>query len=190
MSLSKADLLLHPIRGRILMVLARRRMTTRQIAHALPDISQASVYRHVAVLAEAGVLQVVEEIPIRGVIERVYAFDEDAALVRPDEMTTAAPDDYLRYFQMFVDDLMQIYRRYAGQENAHPNRDGVAFWGEILHLTREERREVGEELRSVTRKRRDNEPRPDRLRYYIGRVFIPDSSEDGLPQAAPEDRPQ
>lgn len=172
---TKLDLVLHPIRGRIIMVISRRQMTTRQIAQAMPDVSQASVYRHIALLAEAGILRVAEEIPVRGLIERVYALDEEAALVRHHEISGATSDDYLRYFQHFMDDLMQSYRLYSAGENADPKRDGVAFWGEILYLTRQERDEAVEELRAVTRKYQDRTPQPDRLRYYIGRVFVPES---------------
>lgn len=182
MALTKLDLVLHPIRGRIIMVISRRQMTTRQIAQAMPDVSQASVYRHVSLLASAGILRVVEEIPVRGLIERVYALDEEAALVRHHEISGATSDDYLRYFQHFVDDLMQSYRLYSDQENADPKRDGVAFWGEILYLTRQERDQAVEELRAVTRKYQDRTPQPDRLRYYIGRVFVPES---GSPRRAP-----
>ena len=173
-ALSKPDLILHPIRGRILAVLARREMTTRQIARALPDISQASVYRHVTLLASAGLLKVVREVPNRGMVERVYAFVVEEAMLQADHLPDAAPKDFLRYFKSFSDAVVGQYRRYCSQPNADPLRDGVAFWGEVLYLTPKERDEVLTALQAATQKFKANDPTPARERFYISRIFIPD----------------
>jgi len=156
-------------------------MTTREIAQALPDISQASVYRHIAVLAEAGILYVAEEKPARALTERVYALDETKAYIEPDERGGMTQDDYLRYFFQFIEGLRQTYRRYAAGAGADtdPNRDGVSFYGEVLHLTPEEMDELRKEMRAVTRRFQDNAPRPDRRRFYIGRLTLPDDGATG-----------
>ena len=54
------DLLLHPLRLRIIQLLFDgRRLTARQIAAAQPEIPQATLYRHLHQLVEGGVLVVV-----------------------------------------------------------------------------------------------------------------------------------
>ena len=187
MSLSKADLLLHPIRGRILMVLSRRQMSTRQIAQALPDVSQASVYRHVGILTEAGVLTVAREVPVRGLVERFYVFNEDKGYVRHEEIEEPDLDDYLRYFQVFVDDLMQHYRLYSAHPDANPKRDGVGFWGEILYLTRQERDDLITQIHAVSQEFHNHEPRADRLRFYAGHVLLPEGGRGTDSDPAPAD---
>jgi DNA-binding transcriptional ArsR family regulator len=77
---SKVDLILHPIRMRIIMALAGERWTARQIAAALPDVAQATLYRHINALAEGGILRIVEERPVRGMVEKVYALADKRAL--------------------------------------------------------------------------------------------------------------
>lgn len=171
--LSKFDLLMHPIRERIMMAVQRRRMTTREIAHELPDISQASLYRHVAILAEAGVLYVAEEKPVRALTERVYALNEAMAYIQRDERAQITPGGFLRYFLQFLENLRESYRRYAAGANADPNHDGVFFYGEVLCLTQEELDTMRKEMHAATQPHRNNAPRADRRRYYIGRLALP-----------------
>ena len=176
-ALSKPDLILHPIRGRILATLARREMTTRQIARALPDVSQASVYRHVTMLTEFGLLKVVREIPARGMVERVYAFELADGYLQATDLENATPEDFLRYFKNFSEGIVGLFRRYSNHPNASPQKDGVSFKGEILYLTPQEREQVFTALYEATKQFRDNGPAPDRTRFYISRILIPDKDE-------------
>jgi len=48
------DVLLHPIRWRIVQRVLGRELTTTELKRDLPDVPTTSLYRHVAVLIEAG----------------------------------------------------------------------------------------------------------------------------------------
>ena len=64
--MASADLLLHPVRLRIIKAfLGDRALTTGQLATELADVPPGSLYRHVALLTRAGVLQVVAERRVR-----------------------------------------------------------------------------------------------------------------------------
>ncbi len=182
---SYPDLIMHPVRMRILHVLARRELTTRQIARELPDISQASVYRHARLLADAGLLRVVRELPVRGLVERVYAFDPNSTNLRISEMNSH-PADFLRFFQIFVGALLDQYRLYSNHPDADPARDGVAFWGEVLYLTPQEHDAAIAVLREATKPWEVGEPSEGRLRFHVSRILIPDllSSETNVPEDA------
>src|ERR1700689_4133268 len=72
--MASADLLLHPVRLRIVKAfLGDRALTTAQLAAELDDVPAGSLYRHIALLTKAGVLQVVAERRVRGAVERTYA---------------------------------------------------------------------------------------------------------------------
>src|SRR3954469_15482471 len=72
-TLTSADLLLHPVRLRIVQAfLGERALTTAELRDELPDIPPASLYRHIALLADAGVLAVASERRVRGATERTY----------------------------------------------------------------------------------------------------------------------
>src|SRR6185436_8294397 len=79
-ALDAVDLLLHPARLRVLQAfLGDRTLTVADLRAELPDVPAASLYRHVGVLADAGVLTVVGERKVRGAAERSYRLDVGAA---------------------------------------------------------------------------------------------------------------
>jgi len=72
MSITRAEVLLHPVRMRILQVLSSGGpCTTRQIADALDDVPTPTLYPHPSRLLEAGLSDVVDERPERGATEMV-----------------------------------------------------------------------------------------------------------------------
>ncbi len=172
--MNRADLIVHPIRLRILMTLAGRSMTTREISQSLPDISQASVYRHVQLLWKHNLLRVVEEVPVRGMIERVYTYSHEEGTLTRDDTAGAANEDYLRYFSTFVNTMIRQYRLYLQSNPEDPRCDGVAHWGDAINLSKSELEELKAELKSATTKRFHNPLTPDRKRYIVSRIVIPD----------------
>jgi DNA-binding transcriptional ArsR family regulator len=81
-----ADVVLHPVRLRVLHAISGRQLTTAQLREALPDVAQATLYRHVAALVEAGFLAVVDERPVRGAVQRTYATGDRMAHVDQAEL--------------------------------------------------------------------------------------------------------
>jgi len=55
-----------------------KNMTTLELCKAIPEIPRATLYRHINVLLEAGLIKVVEERKVRGSYERTFAFDKEA----------------------------------------------------------------------------------------------------------------
>src|SRR5256885_7059234 len=69
--MASADLLLHPVRLRIVQAfLGDRALTTSALAAQLADVPPASLYRHVARLVDAGVLAVVAQRRAPGALAR------------------------------------------------------------------------------------------------------------------------
>ena len=67
-------LLLNPARLRIMQYLRLHgRVRTSDLVAYLDDVPRATVYHHVKLLEEHGMIAVVEERPVRGVVEKVYA---------------------------------------------------------------------------------------------------------------------
>ena len=113
--MASADLLLHPVRLRILQAfLGDRALTTTQLADELDDVPAGSLYRHVALLTKAGVLQVVAERRVRAVVERTYTLRLLAARVGPAEAVAMTPEEHSRAFLVFVAGLLADFDRYLG----------------------------------------------------------------------------
>ena len=95
MSSLKANLLIHPVRMRIITTVSTQRMTAKNISEALPDIPLTSLYRHINLLVEGGILQVVEENQIRGTVERVFILAAPPSLTSED-LSGMTKEDYLQ----------------------------------------------------------------------------------------------
>lgn len=80
-------------------------LTTGRLRERLPDIAQATMYRHVAVPAEGGVPEVVGEKRVRGAVERGYRVRGEEAVVDPAARAAMTRDDHERAFTAFAASL-------------------------------------------------------------------------------------
>ncbi len=188
MSPAHADILLHPIRLRIVLALAAERaMTTAALAERLPAIAHATLYRHVAILADAGVLEVVDERRVRGGVERTYALVAEAADVGPSDVEGVSPQDLLRGFTVFAGSLIDTFGRYLADPRAKPEDDLVGYRQAALWLDEDERAELVDGLRAVIAPLLLNGPDGGRERVLLNTILIPDPAAPGQGPAGEED---
>jgi DNA-binding transcriptional ArsR family regulator len=168
------DLLLHPVRLRILRTfLDGRPATTAELRERLPDIPHATMYRHVATLAAAGVLEVLDEKRVRGAVERVYRLSWRDAELDPADRAAMTTDDHRRTFTAFVGGLLADFDRYLAHEPADATADGVTYQQAALWLTDAEAAELVAAMRALVTARRDHEPGRNRTRRMISLVTMP-----------------
>ncbi len=174
MSMATLDLLLHPVRLRVLRTfLDGRPATTAQLRERLPDIPPATMYRHVAALAAAGVLEVLDEKRIRGTVERTYRVCWHRAEIDPADRATMTTDDHRRTFTAFIGGLLADFDEYLAHEPADPTADGVTYQQAALWLTDTEMAELQAEIRAAVTTRMDRDPNQDRTRRMISFVTMP-----------------
>ena len=113
-----AEILLHPIRLRIVLAIGSERMTTSELAERLPDIAHATLYRQVATLTDAGLLEVVEERQVRGGVERTYALVAEAAQLAPEDVAAMSAEELQRGFIIFAGSLIAALGRYLEDPRA------------------------------------------------------------------------
>lgn len=176
LALSKADLVLHPVRFRILMTLSARHMTPQQIGAELSDVSQASLYRHLSILTEAGILQTVEETTGRGTVEKFLTLPVQAADLTADDMAIVSPEDQMRYFTNFCALLMGKGRAYF-ERKARGGKAGGNYSLEALYLTDEEFDHLTAVLKGLEALASSNQPAPGRRRRVLFTAVIPDDIE-------------
>jgi hypothetical protein len=176
---TSADLLLHPVRLRIVeSFLGDRALTTTQLRTELPDVPAASLYRHVARLVDAGVLAVVAERRVRGALERTYVLRTSAANIGLDEIAKMSPDEHRQVFLAFVAGLIGDFDRYLARGDIDPLRDGVSFRMAGMWLDDVELMELLRELVGVLQPRLANAPKPGRKRRILGTVLLPGTDSD------------
>ena len=172
--MASADLLLHPVRLRIIKaLLGDRLLTTTQLAAELDDVPAGSVYRHVALLAGAGVLEIAAERPVRGTVERTYRLRIEASRIDPDEFAAMSPDEHRQAFMAFVAGMLADFDRYLarGEGSLLP---GATYSSEVFWLDDQEYVELILELAKVLDARRTNTVRPGRRRRWLSAVWLPD----------------
>ena len=170
---SSADLLLHPVRLRIVQAfLGERPLTTSELSAELSDVPPASLYRHVARLVDAGVLQVVSERRVRGALERTYMLRLAAASIGPDEIASMSADEHRQAFIAFVAGLLADVDRYLQREDADPLRDGVGYRLAGMWLDDAEYAELLRDLVRMLQPRLANAPRKGRRRRILATVLL------------------
>ena len=180
--MASADLLLHPVRLRIVKAfLGDRALTTRQLAAELPDVPAASVYRHVARLAEAGVLNVVSERRVRGITERTYTLRIYAAQMHRGEIAEMSPAEHAGAFLAYVAGLLGDFDRYLASEPGDPVQDRAGYRVAGLWLTDAELADYQRDLVAISAPRLANAPGQGRRRRILYTVMLPAPENPNVP---------
>lgn len=171
--MASADLLLHPVRLRIVKAfLGDRALTVKQLAEELSDVPAGSIYRHVARLTDAGVLHVVTERRVRATTERTYALRMYAAQMQPDEIAAMSLDEHVNAFIAYVAGLLGDFDRYITSAN-QPGKDGAGYKVAAMWLTDVELNDYMRDLVEITQPRLANAPGGGRQRRMLYTVLLP-----------------
>ncbi|WP_159450107.1 helix-turn-helix domain-containing protein [Demequina sp. NBRC 110056] len=149
MSNERARLLLHPVRMRVVIALSADDLTTRQIGELLKDVPQASLYRAIAQLHDAEIIEVVSETRRGGAIERTYSMVAANAVMTPDTFTSGTPEELLGAAQTFADLIVQSTAEHLAVGGDAWREDRFGMRHEPLWLTREQRDELSDDLKAV-----------------------------------------
>lgn len=166
--------LVHPVRLRVLGEFAGRRRTTRQLAAALPDVAQATLYRHVGALLDAGVLEVVARDVVNGAVERTLAIADGQARIAPQDLAGATSEQHQAWFSTFVASLVDTFTSALAQQGpADLVAAGLAYQRAVVHLDHEEHDEYAARLADLVGEMTAIEPAPHRRPHTLASVVVP-----------------
>ena len=173
MTQTKVDVILHPIRLRILLTLAGRRLTAQDLAQALPEVPQATLYRHIRHLVDADLLSIDETRSVRGgVVEHVYTLKQEDVLLTAEDVTSLRREDHLRFFTLFFTSVLRDFECYLLQEQIDVARD-VRYHQVPLYLSDDEFQDLMQQLSTIIRAHQNNHPEPSRRRRLLTSIIIP-----------------
>lgn len=175
MTNTKAALILHPVRFRIVNELTRQALTPRQISALLPDIARPSLYRHLQTLLDAGVLEIVGEKQVNGATERTYRVIRDAARLSEGDVRGMSREENTQTFSGYAAMLIDTFSRYMQTvplENL--GRDGMGYTHLVTYLSPEELMQLQQELQTIVARLTQQSPEPDRKRFTLALISIPD----------------
>lgn len=172
--MTRADLILHPVRMRVILALNSRRLTPKQLAAELKDVAAATLYHHLNLLTDAGITQVVEERLVRGTLrEKVYTLSHASDLLRPDEITHTSKDELQQCFLAFVSKLIGDHARYLDLKAGRYYTDG-GYHQHAVYLSDEEYVQSGREINAALLPWLKQEPALGRRRYLLTTIVLPE----------------
>ncbi|MFE6074132.1 helix-turn-helix domain-containing protein [Paenibacillus sp. NPDC057886] len=173
--MKKMDLLLHPVRMRIVQkLLLGKPLTIAQIAEMLGDIPQATLYRHMKLLLDQHHIEVVETRKVAGTEERFFMVKSDSLEISEDEVELTAPEDHVQHFSVYHANLFQHVTSYLTNNSPQDyKQEGFAYWNTPLHLTDTEFQELTQTIQASIEKAFQNEKTPDRSTRTFAGMFIP-----------------
>jgi hypothetical protein len=148
-------------RMRIVYALSGGRVrSTADLCAGLPEIPKTTVYRHVGLLADGGVLEVADEQRVRGAVERHYRLRRDRTLIEAEAGASMSLEDHRHGFTAAVAALHAEFDAYLGRPGADPYPDLVGYRQGVLWLSPDEIVEMLGELRAVFAARAGTRPQP------------------------------
>ena len=181
--MNTVDLLLHPVRLRIVHALSSgRQLTTTQLCARMPDVSRVTVYRQVALLTEGGFLEVAGEQRVRGAVERRYRLRQDRPVIDADTAAAMTLEDHRRGFAAAMAVLIAEFNAYLDRDGADPAADGVSYRQGMLWLSPGELAELTRKMLGVLRDPAANKPAPGRAPYLLSPIVFPADPPETGPQ--------
>ncbi|MFD7156168.1 helix-turn-helix domain-containing protein [Kribbella sp. NPDC059898] len=168
------ELLAHPVRLRIVHALrGGRELTTGELGERVADVSKATLYRHVELLADGGILEVAEERRVRGAVERRFRLRSERASITPEQLAELTVEDHRRGFATAMAALLAEFTAYTERDGADPIADLVGYRQHGVWLTDAELHQLIEGLRAAILPMLSNEATPDRSRYLLSPILFP-----------------
>lgn len=168
------ELLAHPVRLRIVQAMAGGRVvTTAELCDRISDVHKATVYRHVGLLADAGILEVDGEHRVRGAVERRYRLRGERVVVDAGTVASMSPQDHRRAFAAAMAALIAEFNVYLGQDHADPVADLVGYRQHVVWLSQDERAAMIDLLRAAIVPNLRNEPAPHRTPHLLSPILFP-----------------
>ena len=167
------DMVLNPVRMRIIQyVLVHPQVTARELGEALEDVPQASLYRHIGKLTQAGILEVAGEKRVRGARQKFYVMAAQPPLSGPGR------EDVHAAMAALMIALAGDFQRYLLLPGADALRDGASLTTSTLLLTDEEYADLSRRIGEICLQAADNAPaagrRARRLVMLSHPVDLPD----------------
>ncbi len=171
--LSKAKALLHPLRAQIVVALHDRPLTPRQIAAQIETAPLGTVYRHINLLMDAGIIEVVRERRVYGTLERQFALKESAEYITEQERQNLTGEEIVGLVAALAGVVQTAFIRYVQTEPLPPSAGELACVVRSLYLTAEEYAAFREQFVSLLGKT-GRQPAPGFERRIVGFFSVPD----------------
>jgi DNA-binding transcriptional ArsR family regulator len=176
--MERVDLILHPVRFRILERLVGDQLTTAEIAERLPDVPKSSVYRHLRLLLAEGMIVVDDTRQVRGVVEKIYRLNQPLHLGAED-VARLAPEEHINYFRNYIMTVMQGFSQYvqavSSESAIDMATDRAGYTQAFFYATPVELDRFGQVLNEALKPLLDNRPGNRRHKHKLVIITHPEA---------------
>ncbi len=149
------EIVMNPARQRILQYLIiHGQGSTGEMQQELKDIPPASLYRHVKLLLDGGLIEVMKEERIRGTVEKTYRFNQSTR--------NGENQDIGAIIQTGLVSLMTVFSKYFAAQGNDPVKDMLSFSTSTLLMTDDEFLEFLMKLTALFKEAIQNKPETGR----------------------------
>lgn len=170
---SKLDLITHPVRLRILMTLTGLERTSQQIAATLDDVPASSIYRHLQILLDAGIVEVVAERQVRGAVEKTLRVATGAADIGMDQAGQIPAETHRQAFLVFLTQLLHEFDRYVQRPDFDLARDLAGYRMVTFYASDEEWLAAISAMNAALAPLLEKRPGADRKPRRIATITLP-----------------
>ncbi|MEI6431730.1 MAG: helix-turn-helix domain-containing protein [bacterium] len=170
-TLTRAQAILHPVRARIIVALSERALTPQSVARQMPEIPLGTVYRHINILLDTGMIRVVAERKVHGVTERQFSLIETQSYVNREELTA---DQIIGLVGALTSIVQATFGRYVRDHPMPPEEGAISLLVKSLLLTREESMALRKTMQEYVQKT-GRKPSPEYERRFIAFFAAPDT---------------
>lgn len=164
----------NPIKCKLLLeIYSQGQTTAKQLSDKLDDVPQATLYRNLKKMLGDGILKVVEEVQVRGTVEKTYALAFD---LNGDFESIIAENSGTLYMQLFTQFFLGFakqFREYCQSPNINIEKDMSGFSLSHIYLSDKELAELMNSISSTISKSKNNKPNDERKLRTIGVILSP-----------------
>ena len=168
-----AELILHPVRYQILQSLYESKKTTQEVSEDMPSTPKSSIYRHLKILLDAGLVQVIETRQVNGIQEKVYRAGE-IPRVKNEDMQEHSAEDYKRMAGAYFSAILKGFTEYLDR-TPQPDllRDRVGFTDIRFYASEEELENFKKQLDAILQPLSENLPDKNKKRQLVSLITYP-----------------
>ncbi len=177
MSENKIEMIIHPVRFRILQSLMVDSLTTQEIADHLPDVPKSSIYRHLKLLLDAEFVAVADTRMVKGIQEKRYQLAQRPYL-GADDMAGLTADAHLRYFTTYFMTILRGFDEYLTSTEKEDGKidlaaDQVGYTEVIFNVTVDEMNSFQSAINQLVMEYMNNKPGEGRQQRKLAIITHP-----------------
>lgn len=164
----------NPIKCKILLEINSQKATTaKHLSEIYTDIPKATLYRYLNKMLKDDILKIVEENPIRGTVEKVYALNFDFLKELKNPQGVSSGKMYMQLFMQYMLGLLSEFKEYTSKEGIDIENDGSGFSLYPVYLSKEELNEFALNFATLLEPYRKNRADASRDLHSIAFIVTP-----------------